>query len=98
MAPSNLDAGKPADDDAEPTSAERPGKPAAGETKPPADAANDFTRQAGEKPPGLIAEFVDFLIHNKKWWLTPIILVLLLLGVVVWLGGTSFAPFIYPAF
>lgn len=57
---------------------------------------NDFARQAEEAPPGLLAEFVDFLIHNKKWWLTPIIIVLLLMGAVIILGGTAAAPFIYP--
>ncbi len=56
-------------------------------------------RQLAEQPQmGLLAEFVDFLIHNKKWWLTPIILVLLLVGILVWLSGTVAAPFIYPLF
>ena len=40
----------------------------------------------------------DFLKHNKKWWLTPIILVLLLFGVLLILGGTAAAPFIYTLF
>ncbi len=58
--------------------------------------AREFQRQADEAPPGLIAEFVDFLLHNKKWWLAPIILVLVLLGVLVMLGGSGMLPFIYP--
>ncbi|GAB4141512.1 MAG: hypothetical protein Tsb009_11310 [Planctomycetaceae bacterium] len=59
----------------------------------------DFASQASEAPPGLIAEFVDFLLHNKKWWLTPIILVLFLLGLFVILGGSgAAAPFIYSLF
>ena len=66
--------------------------------KPDETASTDFARQAEEAPPGLVAEFWDFLIHNKKWWLTPIILVLLLLGLLIFLSGTSFAPFIYPIF
>ena len=45
-----------------------------------------------------LAEFVDFLKHNKKWWLTPIILVLLLIGALILLAGTAAAPFIYPLF
>ena len=32
------------------------------------------------------------------WWLLPILLVLLLLGLAVLLGGTAVAPFIYPLF
>ena len=68
-------------------------KPEPETTEPPA--GDDFARQAGEKPPGLIAEFVDFLIHNKKWWLTPIILVLLLLGLLAIFSSGPAAPFIY---
>ena len=62
----------------------------------PEKQSQDFAAQAEEKPPGLIAEFVDFLLHNKKWWLTPIILVLLLLGIIILVGGSTAAPFIYP--
>ena len=58
----------------------------------------DFLRDAAQPQPGLVREFVDFLAHNKKWWLTPIILVLLLLGVLIALGGTAAAPFIYTIF
>ena len=56
---------------------------------------DDFAQQAEEAPPGLVAEFWDFLIHNKKWWLTPIILVLLAMVLLVTLSGTAAAPFIY---
>ena len=59
------------------------------------DEEDDFRSIAEEQDPGLLAEFWDFLIHNKKWWLTPIILVLLLMGVLVMLSGTAAAPFIY---
>ena len=60
---------------------------------------SDFAQQAQERPPGLIAEFWEFLIHNKKWWLIPIVLVLLLIGVLILLSGSSaVAPFIYPLF
>ena len=47
---------------------------------------------------GLGAEFVDFLKDNKKWWLAPIILSILGLGLLVGLGGTAAAPFIYTLF
>ncbi len=58
----------------------------------------DFERQAEEATPGLIADFWDFLLHNKKWWLTPIIIVILLVSGLVWLTGSAVAPFIYPMF
>jgi hypothetical protein len=56
---------------------------------------SEFARQAEEAPPGIIAEFWDFLIHNKKWWITPIIIVLLGMGALVLLSGSPVAPFIY---
>lgn len=61
---------------------------------------DDFSRQAEQASPSIVREFIDFLRYNKKWWLTPIILVLLMLGFLVFLGGTAggFAPFIYTLF
>jgi hypothetical protein len=47
---------------------------------------------------GLLAEFWEFLKHNKKWWLAPILIMLLLLGGLILLGGTAAAPFIYTLF
>ena len=46
----------------------------------------------------LPAEFWDFLLQNKKWWLLPIVFVLLILGGLVFLGGSGAAPFIYTLF
>lgn len=60
--------------------------------------ARDFQEEANRKPPGLVAEFLQFLVHEKKWWLIPIALVLLLMGLLVVLGGTGAAPFIYTLF
>jgi hypothetical protein len=55
----------------------------------------EFRRQAEQSPRSLPAEFLDFFLHNKKWWLTPIILVLLLVGLLVMFAATGVAPFIY---
>jgi hypothetical protein len=60
-------------------------------------ASNEFTSAADAPEMGFFAEFWDFLVHNKAWWLTPIILVLVLVFVLVWFAGTPFAPFIYGA-
>ncbi len=57
-----------------------------------------FEEAATEESPGIVAEFIDFLKHSKKWWLTPIIIVLLLIGLVVLMSGTAAAPFIYTLF
>jgi len=61
---------------------------------------NEFEKaaQSGEGEKGLVAEFVSFLKENKKWWLAPIIIVLLLFGVLIILAGTGAAPFIYTLF
>ncbi|NMB75680.1 MAG: hypothetical protein GYA21_11200 [Myxococcales bacterium] len=55
-------------------------------------------RAAAEKEPSLIAEFFDFLRHNKKWWLIPLLIVLLVLGTLMIVGGSGAAPFIYALF
>ncbi len=48
---------------------------------------------------GVLRELWDFLKVRKKWWLTPIILFLLLLAVLVFLtSGSTVAPFIYTLF
>ena len=60
--------------------------------------ARELERQARQSQRGIVGEFVDFLLHNKKWWLTPIIVVLLLVGLLLVLGGTGAAPFIYTLF
>jgi hypothetical protein len=57
---------------------------------------DDFESAAeSQKVPSLAREFYDFLRHNKKWWLVPIVLVLLLFGVLIVLSGTGAAPFVY---
>ena len=57
-----------------------------------------FDEMARQKRPSLVAEFWSFLKHNKKWWLLPIIIVLLILGLFVLLGGSGIAPFMYTLF
>jgi hypothetical protein len=58
----------------------------------------DFSRQMELAQPGLLRQFGEYLRHNKKWWLTPIVLVLLLVGALIILGGTAAAPLIYTLF
>ncbi|HTO55591.1 MAG TPA: DUF5989 family protein [Myxococcota bacterium] len=59
---------------------------------------NDFAAQAAQPKAGLAAEFFGFLRDNKKWWLAPIVISILGLGLLVLLGGTAAAPFIYTLF
>ena len=62
------------------------------------DAPVSFAQAAEEEQPGLVREFIEFLVESKAWWLTPIIIVLLLVGLLVVLSGSVVAPFIYPIF
>lgn len=48
---------------------------------------------------GLFAEFWEFLKVRKKWWLAPIVVVLVLLGgLLVLTQSSAVAPFIYTLF
>jgi len=59
----------------------------------------DFKTAAGEQQrTGMVSEFVYFLKTSKKWWLLPIIVVLVGFGLLVLLSGTAAAPFIYTLF
>jgi hypothetical protein len=57
-----------------------------------------FESRAAEAPRGAVFQLLSFAFNNKKWWLAPIIVVLLGLGLLVILGGTAAAPFIYTLF
>lgn len=47
----------------------------------------------------IIKEFLGFLKENKKWWLIPIVIFLLLLGAfIILVEGSALAPFIYTVF
>ncbi len=47
----------------------------------------------------ILKEFWDFLKVRKKWWLTPIVLVLLLLAsLIVFTQGSALSPFVYTLF
>src|SRR5438876_148823 len=50
------------------------------------------------RPIYVAAMILAFPRYNKKWWLLPIMVVILLLGVLVFLGSTGAAPFIYTLF
>jgi hypothetical protein len=47
----------------------------------------------------LLREFWEFLKVRKKWWLGPIVMILVLLGIFIILTeGSALAPFIYAIF
>ena len=47
----------------------------------------------------ILKEFWTFLMTNKKWWLIPIIVTLVILGVlIIFTESAAVAPFIYTLF
>jgi len=47
----------------------------------------------------VISELWQFMKHNKKFWLAPILIVLVLIGFLLVIAGSSaLAPFIYTLF
>jgi hypothetical protein len=47
----------------------------------------------------IIKELWQFLRERKKWWLLPIILFLLFLGILIFMtSGSALGPFIYTLF
>ncbi len=60
---------------------------------------SEFEKAAAEPPRGgLLGDLWGFLKQNKKWWLLPILIILLVFGVLIFLSGTALAPFIYTLF
>lgn len=71
------------------------------ETRPDVDRQQQGSELADlvdQKSQGMVNEFWGLLRHNKKWWLAPIIVVSLILGVLILLFGTPIAPLIYTLF
>lgn len=47
----------------------------------------------------VMAELFQFFWHQKRWWLLPLVAILLLVGLLLILGETSvIAPLVYPLF
>lgn len=59
----------------------------------------NFDEMAAQtKSGGIVSEFTSFMRDNAKWWLIPFLVVFGLLGLIIVLGGTGVAPFIYAMF
>jgi hypothetical protein len=62
------------------------------------EGSNEFLQKSQGGSDNLFSEMFGFLRHSKKWWLMPIVLGLVLVGILIVLGGTAVAPFIYATF
>ena len=60
---------------------------------------NEFEKTSAEHAGGgLLSDLWGYLRENKKWWLLPVLVMLLIFGLLVFLSGTVLAPFIYTLF
>jgi hypothetical protein len=60
---------------------------------------HDLDKVAAEQAgANLFSDFWFFLRTNKKWWLIPLLVVLLLLGLLTFLSTSALSPFIYTLF
>ena len=60
---------------------------------------SEFEQAAAEAGRGgILGEVWGFMKQNKKWWLLPLLMALLVLGLLILLSGTGLAPFIYTLF
>ena len=62
------------------------------------DKRTEFEKSGGQKDIGLFGEFIGLMKQNKKYWLIPLVIILLIFGVLIFLGTTAAAPFIYTLF
>ncbi len=46
----------------------------------------------------MVREFFDFMMQTKKWWMIPIVLVLLILGTLIMLTANPVSFMIYMLF
>ena len=61
-------------------------------------AAEKFSDDAARPQPSFLRQYWDFLRFDRRWWMTPIVVLLLIAGAFLVLGGTVAAPFIYALF
>jgi len=59
---------------------------------------SEFEEASEEKQLSLAQECWLFIKQNKAWWMIPILAVFALVGMLVMLGSTGAAPFIYTLF
>ncbi|MBI3862549.1 MAG: hypothetical protein HY290_11715 [Planctomycetia bacterium] len=64
----------------------------------PEQPPTEFENLGSSAQHSLFAEFCQFIVDNKKWWMIPILVVLSLVGILIVLASTGMAPFIYTLF
>lgn len=59
---------------------------------------SEFLAQSRQERQSFLSEYFSFLKRTRKWWMLPVLVVVLLFGLLVVLSATGAAPFIYTLF
>ncbi len=54
-----------------------------------------FEQARSTRRTSVLTEFLGYLRQSKKWWMLPILLVMLCLGALALLSSSPIAPFVY---
>jgi hypothetical protein len=60
--------------------------------------SEEFARRGAMGRASFLSDYLYFLKNNKKWWMLPLIVLLLAFGVLMILATSGAAPFIYTLF
>ncbi len=60
--------------------------------------ANEFMREGQGARTSFLGDFVHLIKENRKWWMLPLVLMLVAFGALMILASTGAAPFIYTLF
>jgi len=60
--------------------------------------SQEFAREGAKQRSSFFSEYLYLVRSNRKWWMLPLLLVLLAFGGLMILSGTGVAPFIYTLF
>jgi len=59
---------------------------------------NEFLQESQAERASFLSDYFAFLKRTRKWWMLPVLVVVLLFGLLVVLSATGAAPFIYTLF
>ena len=57
-----------------------------------------LAKKSGGAGSSAFVQLLMYVKESKRWWLLPVILALILTGILIVLGSTAAAPFIYTLF
>jgi hypothetical protein len=60
--------------------------------------SEEFARRGASARPSFLSDYLYFLKNNKKWWMLPLLVLLLAFGALMILATSGAAPFIYTLF